>query len=380
MNAPLEIVVLNERDPEHPRAGGAEIHVERLFSRLVDRGHDVRWLASGFRGGARTTAIGGIRIERLGPLPAYYARVPFHVRRIRAKGDRLPIVVECLNKIPFYTPLYARVPTLAICHHLFGETAFDQVAWPIAAGVVAAERGIPRAYRDVPFLAISESTAKDLEARGIAHSQIRVSTPGIDPPRFDIDPAERRPPRLAYFGRLEPYKRVDRMLEAAARLTERFPELEIVVIGQGAARASLEALARRLGLERRTRFTGFIEDDERDALIAGSRVCAFPSAKEGWGLTVIEANALGTPVVARDAPGLRDSVRHGETGWLVPTSSDGEVEISAWTEALGVALAMEGDATMLRTRCLEWARRFDWDRAAEETETALRDAAGASAP
>ena len=356
MRDPLEIVVLNERDPEHPRAGGAEIHVERLFSRLAARGHHVRWLATGFRGAPRTTTIRGIRIERLGPLLAYYARVPFRVRRVRPAADRRPIVVECLNKVPFYSPRYARVPTLALCHHLFGETAFEQAAWPIAATVVAAERGLPRAYRDTPFLAISNSTADDLVRRGIDREHITVSLPGIDPPRFDVDPEASRPTRLTYFGRLEPYKHVDRMLEAAARLTDRFPDLEIVVIGQGTARPTLEAVAKRLGLEGRTRFTGFVEDGERDALVAGSRACAFPSAKEGWGLTVIEANALGTPVVARDAPGLRDSVRDGETGWLVATGADREAETAAWTDALGTALAMEVDAAPLRKRCLAWAR------------------------
>lgn len=379
MRTPLEIVVLNERDPEHPRAGGAEIHVDRLFSRLAARGHAVRWIASSFRGGAKATTIRGMAIERLGRLPAYYARVPFRVRRVSARSGRRPILVECLNKIPFYSPLYARVPILALCHHLFGQTAFDQVAWPIAAGVVAAERGLPRAYRDVPFLAISESTAADLTERGIARDHVRVSTPGIDRPRFDVDPDAARSARLTYFGRLEPYKHVDLMLEAAARLVDRQPDLEVVVIGEGSARRDLERTATRLGLDGRIRFTGFVDDDERDALVAGSRVCAFPSAKEGWGLTVIEANALGTPVVARDAPGLRDSVREGETGWLVPSHAEREREIDAWVRALAPPLARAHDEEGFRQRCLDGARGHDWDRAADETEAALFDALGVDA-
>lgn len=360
------LLVLNERDPAHPRAGGAEIHVARIFSRLAARSWRVTWLATGFRGAAKREAIDGITIERGGPLPLYYARVPFRVRSATGRGE-FDLVVDCLNKIPYYAPLYARAPVLALCHHLFGEVAFAQASWPIAAAVVLAESGLARAYRRTPFLAISPSTAADLAARGLPSDLVDVSLPGIDPPRYAVDPAAHRPPRLAYVGRLERYKHVDVMLRAGARLVERCPDLELLVIGRGAERARLERLARELGLAGRTRFTGFVPESERDALLAGARVCVFPSDKEGWGLTVIEANALGTPVVARDAPGLRDSVRHGETGRLVAD----DAPIESWVEAIGALLVEDDAAVALRGRCLAWSQRFDWDRAADETEAAI---------
>ena len=143
--------------------------------------------------------------------------------------------------------------------------------------------------------------------------------------------------------------------------------------GKGAvksARSELETLAKRLGLAERTRFTGFISDEERDALLVGSRVCVCPSEKEGWGLTVIEANCAGTPVVASDAPGLRDSVRHGETGFLV----SGGVE--AFAERIGELLADDALAMRMSRGALEWSARFDWERAASEMAVAI-DAARA---
>lgn len=362
------ILLLNERDPEHPRAGGAEIHLARIFSRLAARGHAITWLATGFAGGESRARIDGLSIERRGPLPAYYASVPARVRA--AETD---LVVECLNKVPFYSPLYAKPPVLALCHHLFGEVAFDQVAFPIAAAVVLAESGLSRAYRDVPFLAISASTRDDLERRGIHPAHIAISPPGIDAPSLRVDPDHDRPPRLTYVGRLERYKRVDVMLRAGALLVERFPALEIFVVGRGPERAALEKLTRELGLEGRTRFTGFVDDRERDALLAGSRVCAFPSEKEGWGLTVIEANALGTPVVARDAPGLRDSIRHGETGWLVPDTEDlaADSEARCYADALTHVLTQDDAARAMRRACLAWSARFDWERAADDMEEAI---------
>ena len=131
------ILILNERDPAHPRAGGAEIHVEQIFSRLVERGHRVHQLSTGFRGAPQEEQRRGIRIERRGPLAAYYATLPLRLRRA-VRRHAVDVVVECLNKLPFYAPLHAPVPVLALVHHLFGEVAFDQVAWPIAAAVRSA--------------------------------------------------------------------------------------------------------------------------------------------------------------------------------------------------------------------------------------------------
>lgn len=370
MSKRLRLLVLNERDPEHPQAGGAEIHVSEIFSRLVARGFSVRQLSVGFAGGAPESNHRGIQIERKRPLARYYTAIPGRLRRARA-DEEFDLVVDCLNKVPFYSPLYAGVPVLAVCHHLFGDVAFEQVSRPVAAAVWIAERGLPWAYRKTRILAISASSRDDLIARGLRPEQISISHPGFDRPRIPVDLDRRRPCRLAYFGRLEPYKRVDLFLEAATLLVERFPELEIVVIGRGSERARLEAQAQRLGLGERIRFLGFIPSDERDREIALARACAFPSSKEGWGLTVIEAAALGTPVVASDAPGLRDSVRHEETGLLVPPN-----DAAALAEGLGRLLEDSSFASDMRRAAFEWSERFGWDRAADEMASAIEAACG----
>lgn len=367
MSDPLRVLILNERDPHHPNAGGAEIHVHEIFRRLAARGWSVTQLASRGRGTAERDCIDGVEVRRLGRIRAYYPRVAWSCRR-ETRAGRYDVVVECLNKVPFYSPLYSAVPVLAICHHLFGEVAFQQVAWPIAAAVWSAEQLIPPVYRHCEVVAISESSRNELIARGLSPDRVRVSHCGIDPPGLEVETAEPRPHRVAYLGRLEPYKNVDVMLRAMARLEKRFPDVEILVIGRGSARASLEALARELGIADRTRFTGFVSDEERNRLLLGTRVCVCPSEKEGWGLTVIESNATGTPVVATDAPGLRDSVRHGETGFLAPTRN-----VEAFAARIGELLADDVLATRMSRDALAWSREFDWDRAAGEMADALHD-------
>ncbi|HEX2485882.1 MAG TPA: glycosyltransferase family 4 protein [Myxococcota bacterium] len=365
MERPCRVLVLNERDPRHPRAGGAETHVAEIFTRLAARGFGVVWAASSFPGAPASAREGGVEILRLGGLARYYPRVAWACARETRRG-RFDAVVECLNKVPFFSPLYSAAPVLALCHHLFGETAFQQVAWPIAAGVWLAERPLPLAYRRRPFVAISESSRDDLVRRGIPADRIRVSHCGIRRPKVEAPPMSQREPLVVYVGRLEAYKRIDLLVRAMARVRERVPAAELVVVGRGSERSRLEALARELGLGAAVRFPGFVTDDERDAWLARARASACASDKEGWGLTVIEANAVGTPVVATDAPGLRDSVRHGETGFLVAPG-----DVRGFADRITELLTDGARAARLSERALEWARTFDWDLAARDMADAL---------
>ncbi len=366
----MKILVLNERDPLHPKAGGAEIHVAEIFRRLAAGGDEVTLAATSYAGCEPEHELDGMRVWHLGPIPIYYPRVAFETLRTTWRGE-YDVVVECLNKVPFYSPVYSRVPVLAICHHLFGEVAFQQVSWPVAATVWLSEQLIPPLYRAPEFITISESSRNDLVHRGIPESRIEVSHCGIDRPAIEVDTKKLRPMRVSYVGRLEAYKHVDVMLRACAALSSRFPELEIYVIGRGVEREPLEALARELGIDDRTTFTGFVSDEERDRILAETRVCVCPSEKEGWGLTIIESNALGTPVVATDADGLRDSVRDGETGYLVPLR-----DVDGFREKIAMLLEDDTLSTEMSERALAWSRTFDWDVAADEMRAALERTLG----
>lgn len=368
MSLACRVLVLNERDLSNPKAGGAEVHVSEIFRRLVSRGYRVTFAASSFPGCTPRDEFDGIEVRRLGRLPFYYPNVARVCMRETRRGA-FDVVLECLNKFPFYSPIYASAPVLAVCHHLFGEVAFRQVPWPAAAVVWSAERLIPRFYREVPFVAISESGRADLIRRGIRPEQIRVSHCGARRPQIEPVTETPRPQRVAFVGRLEAYKHVDVMLQAMALLTDRFPQTEILVIGRGARGPELETLARHLGLVHRTRFTGFVSDRERDDLLATTRVCVFPSEKEGWGLTVIESNSLGAPVVASNVDGLRDSVRDGETGFLV---EGGDIE--GFADHIGKLLADDELAMRMSRKALAWSRSFDWENAADDMAEALDEA------
>jgi glycosyltransferase involved in cell wall biosynthesis len=360
----VRLLLVNWQDIENPQAGGAEIHLHEIFGRLARRGHEITLLCGGWPGAPRRARLDGMDIHRVGTRSSFgLLAQPFFRRKLAQQSWDL--LVEDINKVPLYTPLWGGQRTAALVPHLFGGTAFLELPAPLAAAVWLSERPLGRVYRDVPFEAISESTRDDLVARGIPRRNIEVIYPGIDTAAYTPDPASRSPrPVFAYLGRLKKYKGVHLVIRAFAAMTSTAATLEIA--GAGDYRPSLEALARSLDLGGRVRFLGRISEAEKLALLRRAWGLVFASPKEGWGITNLEAAACATPVVASNSPGIRESVRHGETGFLIPHGDTG-----------GMAAAMDrlagsiGLVEQLGRHARRFAETFTWERAADETERHL---------
>ena len=362
----MRLLLVNWQDRENPEAGGAEQHLHEIFGRLAARGHEVTLLCSGWDGAPARARLDGIDVHRTGtrytfPVHAY----PYYRRHLaRAAHD---VLIEDVNKIPLYAPRWGARRVMTLVPHLFGTTAFEVSPLPLATIVWAAELPLRAVYGALPFEVISESTADDLVARGIPRSAIRVIYCGIDSRRFTPDPGSRAPqPVFAYLGRLKKYKGVDIVLRAFAALERDDARLEIA--GTGDYRPELERLARSLDLGDRVKFLGFVSESEKLALLRRAWALALASPKEGWGITNLEAAACATPVVASNSPGIRESVRDGETGFLV-THGD----VNAMTAAMA---RIAQSPTLVRTlgeNGRRFAATFTWDRAADETEAHLRE-------
>ncbi len=373
MTPALRLVAVNWRDPQHPEAGGAEVHLHEILRLAVRRGHRVTWLASGFRGGAAETALDGIRILRRGSWWNFNAWVP-RALRTEAGEAGLDLVVEDINKVPCFTPLFTSAPVSVVVPHLFGTTAFRETSLPFASYVLALEWWIPSVYRRSPFLVISESTRDDLKRRGVPPERVAVVHCGLDHATFHPDsPAKATVPTVLFLGRLRRYKGIDRALRAFAEVRRRVPGARLEIVGDGPHRAPLERLARRLRLGDAIEFTGFLPSEERVRRLRRAHVVVQPSPKEGWGLTVVEANACGTAVVASDSPGLRDSVRDGVSGLLVPHG-----DISALAKALVRVLTETDLRGRLERGGVEWAARFHWEGCAERSLAVLLSPLGAA--
>jgi glycosyltransferase involved in cell wall biosynthesis len=363
------LLVLNERDLRHPQAGGAEVHCFEIFGRLARAGDDVTLLSCGFPGAPAEETVDGIHVRRLGNRFSYYALVPGAYRRLRREAS-LDLVVEDLNKFPFFARLWVREPVVVLVHHLFGRTAFRQVAFPIAAATFAAEALVPRVYRGLPVIAVSPSTADELVHGGMRRADVHVIPNGLDHARYRPGTAPRAAaPTILALGRVEPYKRTELIVDAVAAL----PGARLVVAGSGTGIAAVAARVAARGVADRVELRGFVDEDEKVRLLQTAHVLASASEKEGWGLTVLEAAACGTPSVTSDVPGLRDAVRDGETGVLVPSG-----DVAAMTLALRRVLDDGAWRERLGAAALRWAARFTWDAVTADVAAVLDAARGVS--
>jgi glycosyltransferase involved in cell wall biosynthesis len=371
----LNLIAFNWRDPRHPEAGGAELHLFEILRRAVRDGDRVVWLSERYPGAPEEDRIQGIEIHRAGSW--YNAHLALgSLYRKRFRRERFDLVLEDINKVPFYSPLYASAPVLAVVPHLFGTTAFHEAS-PLVAGLVwASETLIPLVYRRTPFLAISESTRDDLARRGIARGRVTVARCGLSQEEYAVtDPPESRAePVVVFLGRLRRYKGAQHPIAAFPRVLKAVPGARLSIVGDGPYRRDLERLARSLGVSERVSFHGAVSQREKVALLNRAQVAVNTSPKEGWGLTAVEANACGLPVVASRSPGLVESVRDGETGILV-THGDHR----ALADALVRLLTDRETRLRLAAGAIRWARTFDWETCYRESRVAMERAASRGA-
>jgi glycosyltransferase involved in cell wall biosynthesis len=361
----VRLLVVNWQDRENPLAGGAEIHLHEIFERLAAHGHEVTMLCGGWPGCPPRATLGGIEVHRTGIRQTFALKAWAYYRRHLARRP-FDVLVEDINKMPLYTPFWGARRVVACVPHLFGGTAFQELPAPLAAAVWLSERPIPSVYADTPFEAISESTADDLADRGVARARVRVIYPGASCDYYTPDAAQRAPvPVFAYLGRLKKYKGVDLVIRAFAQVAD--PRAVLEIAGEGDYRPALERLVASLDLKARVRFLGFVSEPEKLALLRRSWATAFASPKEGWGLTNVEASACGTPVVASNSPGIRESVRDGETGFLVPHG-----DVSAMAAAMQRLCASPDLVSRLGEKGRRFAETFTWERAADETAAHLQ--------
>jgi glycosyltransferase involved in cell wall biosynthesis len=352
--------VLNWQDHQNPQAGGAELHLREIFSRIAAGGHQVELLCSSWPGAAARVSLDGIDVHRVGSRNSYpFVARGYYSRHLAANG--YDCVVEDLNKIPLFSPLWGARTLIALVHHLFGSTVFHEAPFPIASAVWLAERPLGALYRGIPFQSVSESTAEDLVQRGIPRESIKVIYNGVDSDRLTPDPAERSAePLFVYLGRLKKYKRVDVVIRAFAELSDTSARLEIA--GAGDYRASLERLVESLGLRSRVKFLGFISEDEKLHLLRRAWASLLASPKEGWGISNLETAACGTPVIAASSPGVRESVVHEKTGFLVSQEDPREMARAMKRLVDTPSLVKELGSSGRR-----FAERFTWERSAGDT-------------
>jgi glycosyltransferase involved in cell wall biosynthesis len=357
------VLVLNWRDTGHPLGGGSETYVENLAEQLVARGHRVTVVCARYAGATRLELRRGVTFIRLGGRLSVYplAAMLYVVGGVglgalsRRRLGRPDVIIDVGNGMPFLSPLYARIPVIVLVHQSHQEL------WPLVMGPRLAKLGwwveswlAPRIYRRCQYVTVSEASRADLVALGIGEPRISVIHNGTPPATGAPTPRDENP-SLVVLCRLVPHKRVELALRTVAALAPTMPTLTLSVVGQGWWERPLRDLAAELGIVDRVRFTGFVTEETKHELLSRAWVALTPSLKEGWGLTIVEAGARGTPTVAMaTAGGVTEAVVDGESGLL---ATDDEHYVAL----VGELLRDEAGREAMGVLAAKHAQSFTWE-------------------
>lgn len=336
--------------------GGAEVFTYEVAKRWVQNGHEVTWFTSEYPDSKKEEVVDGVRIVRAGGKYSVYRKARQYYKK-RFSKEKFDVVIDEINTKPFFTPNFVDngEQVVALIHQLAREYWFYETFFPVNyLGYHFFEKRWLSNYLKVPTVTVSDSTKQDLTALGF--KDIHVVTQGLNfKPLLEL-PEKEDYPVIVFSGRLKRAKRPDHAIEAFKTIKSKLADAELWIIGDGPFKRDLKKMAFK-----GVKFFGNLSNEERRALIKRCWVLVNPSIREGWGLNVIEANALGTPCVGYNVHGLRDSITDEETGWLAPNG-----DVNTLSEKLFDMLTDYGLRTNLSRNSLEYSQQFSWDKTAEE--------------
>lgn len=364
----MNILIINWQDIKNPYAGGAEVHLHEVFKRIAERGHRITLFCHAIQGLPKEETVDSMRVIRRGNRFLFNFIVPFYYLFVFRKQG-YDVIVDDFNKIPFYTPLFVRRPIQGVTHHLFGKSIFIEAPFPLACYVAFSEFLIRFVYRNTPIILGSPSTYNEYHELGFDKNNLTLINYCVDHERYVFDPAVRvKKNCVGFIGRLKKYKSVDHLILAFTEILKEQPDMHLLIIGDGDDKPRLQSMCEDLKVVEKVTFTGFVSEEEKVRLTQEMNFVVNTSSKEGWGLTVVESNACGVPVIAANVQGLRDSVIDNETGMLYEYGNIPEL-----VEKMKHLLANEQLRNSIRDNALAWAAKFDWRNAATQTLSVIED-------
>ena len=349
----MRFLMLNWRDPRNPKSGGAERVTEAYWAALRERGHEVYWYANGFPGCLSEETINGIHVVRGGRPGKSVAQAIRWYRR----QPPFDLVVDQHHGIPWFAPWWARTNCVAYLHEVLGPIWNAFYDWPLSTLGRTQERGMHWLYRNTPFWVGSESTQNALHRRGVRN--VTVIHYGIDlQPLEELEPKPLQPPlRLIAVSRLAPNKRIDHAIRAAKALVQRGVDTSLTVVGGGEMEPSLKKLTSELGMTNRIEFAGLLSEKDKDDRLRKAHLLVHTSLREGWGLNVLEANAVGTPAVVYPVEGLVDATLRDQTGLVTRDEAPESV-----ADSVQELLKNPAKYAQFRVAARDRTREFHWSR------------------
>lgn len=357
----MKILIFNWRDIKNPKSGGAEILTHQMAKRWAKAGHRVVLFSSYFKGAKKEEIIDDVKIIRAGGrVSVYWQAYRYYKKFFKGQFD---VIIDEINTIPFSTTLYAKEPIICHINQLAKEVWFYESCLPLAIFGYLIEPLILKLYRKNVVITISQSTKDDLVKMGFDEKRIFVIPMGIDFKPLDMIAEKEEDPTLIYVGRLKKSKRVHHIIKAFNLVKEEIPTCKLWIVGDGDPRYenSLKKLVARHNLKGVT-FCKRVSNEKKLELMKRSHAIIVASVREGWGLIVTEANAVGTPAICYNVAGLRDSTIENVTGLLCKENNPSNL-----AKVILNFLQDKNLRNSLSKTALEKSRNFSWDRTNKES-------------
>lgn len=368
----MKILWLTWKDHRHPGWGGAEVVLRELSQRLVHDGHDVTWLTCSYPGAAAHEQVDGINIIRVGSnrYAHSFQALAYYVRHLRGQFD---IIIEVVNTAPYFSVFFAGgAKKFLLYHQLAREIWFHETKPPLSHfGFSVLEPMACRllSWAGAPAITVSESTRRDIARFGFRPERTSVISEGIEiEPVANLQSTKKyQRPTLLSFGAVRSMKRTLDQVAAFELAKKHIPRLQLKVAGDISGTYGQKVLDRitHSPFARDIEVLGRVSKADKITIMRRAHLTMQTALKEGWGLTITEAASQGTPAVAYDVDGLRDSIRAGQTGMLTPANPE------ALSRAIVKLLKDRKLYKRMREAAWRWSQQLTFDQSYQDFKTVL---------
>ncbi|HSW98158.1 MAG TPA: glycosyltransferase family 4 protein [Candidatus Saccharimonadales bacterium] len=353
----MNILILNWRDIKNPAGGGAEILTHEMAKRWVKWGNRVTQFSSKFPGAQENEIIDGVRFIRKGQWWNVHILAFFYY--FLSLKNNTDVVIDEVHWFPFFSKVYNKKTVLLACE--VAKNLFPNIfSFPLSAFWRSIEKIYVSYYRNVPTLAISDSTKKDLVGEGFSAQNITVIPMGLSLPKGISLQKKEKNPTVIYLGRMNKQKGVEDVIDAFSKIHLEISSAKLWLVGSG-QKDYLEYLKNKvtnLNMKNDTVFWGFVSEEKKFELLGKAHILLMPSVHEGWGLVIPEAGYMGTPSVAYDVSGSRDVIQDEKTGLLAYKNPS---DLASKTVRL---LRDKNLYQLLQHNAIVLAKVYNWDNTA----------------
>jgi len=354
----MRILWYHWKDITHPSYGGAEVLSHEVSKRLVKKGFDITQFCSSYPSAKKEEIIDGVKIVRDGGKYSVYIKAKNFYKKNKENFD---VIIDEINTRPFLTPDFVTEPVIALIHQLAREVWFYETRFPLnLIGYYFLENYWLRKYRTIPTITVSKSTENDLKK--LQFEKIKIIPEGLSCKPLEKIAIKESLPTLIYVGRFKKTKLPDHAIKSFLEIKKEIKDAQLWMVGDGDRMKILQNFAKSNSIK----FWGRVSNEKKIELMSRAHLILVPSIKEGWGLVVIEANAMGTPAVAYNVDGLRDSVQNNVNGILTP-----ENNVFSLAESALKLLNDKKKLDEMSQKSLHYARQFSWDITANVFEQYL---------